>query len=117
MDLKKNDVHYWTAQFKKILDELNIKETPVDEKELFKFIEDKYKAPQIVTAINNIKKDVKDGKYLDPQLGDHNVLYYLNNIKEADELKDTLIEIGNTCKQGISVRVAYLYLALNELLK
>ena len=56
----------------------------------------------------------RDGKIIDPELGDCNILHILKSLFEMDTelLCETLVEIGGTCIQGLSHRLLLLYIAL-----
>jgi hypothetical protein len=109
-----HDTHAYSPLLREYIKTLKINNTVKHEiviEKLDKLIE-KY-GPSIVPGVNNIKARINktNNTITDPELPEFNNLPLLNKILDSgsDLIKETLVEIGSTCMQGVTHRLLMLY--------
>ena len=113
------DVHAYTPFLSNIITDLQIgnSETSNDDyNTVMDGLQNRY-GTDILTCLNNIRElYFKNDKIVDPDLGDYNIFHILVRLYNwnNDLLKETLIEVGGTCLQGLTHRLLLLYLCYLE---
>ena len=115
MYLLNNDVHTYTSFLKTQLHRVSHLK-PIDKAELLDILR-KYSKPQLCPSVANIVRSITEqGTIPDPDLGGYDCAPLIKELDMicSNALEETLIEIGTTCRQGISHRLLWLYLTLTE---
>ena len=113
------NVHAYSRLLHNILPSLNISNEPIDVAELDGLIQN------LLTRYSNVVQPCLDkikstyftnGRICDPDLGAYNIYYVLLELYNwnNDLLKETLIEIGTTCLQGLTHRLLVLYICKKQ---
>jgi len=112
------DTHAYSPLLKEYIKTLKLDDMVVDHKIVMEKLDklvSKY-GSVISPGVNNIKRNINttNNTINDPELPGFNTLVLLDKILDinTDLLKETLVEIGNTCIQGITHRLLMLYHAV-----